>query len=86
MIKDSIKVEIALGLHARPLLQIVTSLKELDADVIAKYENREADLNSIMEALLLSAPCGTILNVEADGPDAEKAIEVIKKVLAMTDL
>ena len=86
MIKTAIKVEIALGLHARPSAKLVTSLKGLKAEVKATCGERKANFNSIMEAMLLSVPCGETITVEADGPDEEKAIEVIKEILAMRDL
>ena len=86
MVKESITVEITLGLHARPILHLVNALKTLDVKVTAYCEDRKANLNSVMEAMLMAVPCGKILEVEADGPDEEKAVEAIKKVLAEKDL
>ena len=68
MIKASVKVEIKLGLHARPILYLVTSLKDLDAKIIGNYKERTANLNSVMEGLLLGVPQGEDVEVEAERP------------------
>jgi phosphotransferase system HPr (HPr) family protein len=86
MVKEAVRVDITLGLHARPVMKIINSLKDLNAKVIASNGNKEANLSSVMQGMLLAAPVGTILNVEADGPDEIKAMEAVKAVLAEKDL
>jgi phosphotransferase system HPr (HPr) family protein len=85
MVRESVKIEIKNGLHTRPLMSIVLSLKKLNADVVAVCDNKKANLNSIMEGMLLAAPCGKIIDVEAHGPDEQEAINVIKKILNTQD-
>ena len=54
---------------------LVTSLKDLDAKIIGNYKERTANLNSVMEGLLLGVPQGEDVEVEAEVTHAEKAVE-----------
>jgi phosphocarrier protein HPr len=81
-IKELVRIEIPLGLHARPVSQIVASLKELDVSIFANVDERKANLKSMLESMLLAAPHGSLLDIEADGPDAEKALMNIREILS----
>jgi phosphotransferase system HPr (HPr) family protein len=86
VLKESIKIEIENGLHARPAMRLISSLKDLNAKVTVGYEDKRANLSSVLELLLLMAPCGQILSVEAEGPDEGRAIEAVKNILTTKNL
>ena len=67
-----------LGLHARPAMQFVDVANQFSAAVLVKKggeEPCEADGKSVMQMIILAATEGTPLRIEADGDDAEKAVQ-----------
>jgi phosphocarrier protein len=70
-----------LGLHARPAMLLVQSITRLDCSVLIEKDGFEADGKSIMGVLTLAAEQGSQIIVRCEGPDAEKAIEAIKKLV-----
>jgi phosphotransferase system HPr (HPr) family protein len=49
-------------------------------------EGKRADAKSVLEVLLLGAPAGAMVDIEATGPDAEAAVDAIAAVLARSSL
>lgn len=70
------------GLHARPAGQIMQIMEKADAELSIVYDGKAADASSIMDLLLLAAPCGAALHLTATGQDAEK---VLKKVVNLIE-
>ena len=74
-----------LGLHARPAMQFVDVANQFAANVTVKKggeEPAEADGKSVMQMIILAATEGTPLRIEADGDDAEAAVD---KLAALFD-
>ncbi|MCB5273003.1 Protein-lysine deacetylase [Arthrobacter sp. SO5] len=65
------------GLHARPAAKIAGGLSGMDADVTVNG----ADGASMTELMMLGAPRGTVLHVEASGPDAAKAMDYLGRMI-----
>jgi phosphocarrier protein HPr len=70
-----------LGLHARPAMLLVQAITRLECEVTIEKDGFEADAKSIMGVLTLAAERGSQITVIATGPDAEKAIDAIKKLI-----
>ena len=70
-----------LGLHARPAMLLVQAISRLDCTVIIEKDGIEADAKSIMGVLTLAAEQHSLITVRAEGTEAEKAIEVIEKLI-----
>ncbi len=70
-----------LGLHARPAMLLVQAITRLDCSVTIEKDGFEADAKSIMGVLTLAAEQDSQITVLAEGPDAEKAIDAIKKLV-----
>ena len=67
-----------LGLHARPAMQFVDVANQFAANVMVKKggeEPAEADGKSVMQMIILAATEGTPLRIEADGDDAQAAVD-----------
>jgi phosphocarrier protein len=62
-----------LGLHARAAARFVHVATRYQAQVRVGRDGRLVDGKSIMGILLLAAPHGTSLVIEADGPDEDEA-------------
>jgi len=65
------------GLHARAATKLVQCCQPFDARVTVWRGNQQADAGNIMSLLILAAPCGTELEISAEGKDAEAALEAI---------
>ncbi|PRY66153.1 phosphocarrier protein NPr [Vreelandella songnenensis] len=66
------------GLHARAATKLVTCAQQFDSRVYVYKQTQKADAANIMSLLMLAAPCGTVLTVEAVGDDAEAALDALE--------
>ena len=67
-----------LGLHARPAMQFVDLANQFSSTVtVHKFgdEPETADGKSVMQMIILAATEGTPLRIEADGEDAQAAVD-----------
>lgn len=78
------RVEIlnGLGLHLRPAEKFVTLALQFQSQVRVRVGDREGSGKSILDLATLAAERGTILEVEADGPDAEAAVAALANLVA----
>jgi phosphotransferase system HPr (HPr) family protein len=65
------------GLHARPADLIVKAASRFASNVEIVKGQERVDAKSILAIFTLAAMPGTELVVEADGPDAEHAVETL---------
>jgi phosphocarrier protein HPr len=70
-----------LGLHLRPAARLVVLAKSFRSDIRIVAKGRTADVRSILELATLAAECGTTLDIEAHGPDAEEAVAALAGLL-----
>jgi phosphocarrier protein HPr len=78
-----IVVSNTLGLHARPAMQVVDLANQFASRVTVYKggeEPAEADGKSVMQVIILAATEGTPLRIEADGPDAEQAVDKLAEL------
>jgi len=66
------------GIHARPAGLIVKLASTFDADIKAELNGKSADMKKIFSVMSLGAKCGDTLNVYADGPDENEAIDALE--------
>jgi phosphocarrier protein HPr len=65
------------GLHARPSLIIVKTVKKYDAKVTIGRGNHFIDATSILDLLSLGAAQGAKLDLAASGPQAEEVLDAL---------
>ena len=70
------------GIHARPADLIVRLTRNYQAKIEFVKENQRVDGKSILDLLTLAAVQGCELIVEADGPDAQAAIDAVAELFA----
>ena len=63
------------GLHARALAAIAREALRHKSRIMISYEGKSADASSIMDLLMLTAHMGCVVDVCAEGEDAEMALE-----------
>ncbi len=66
-----------LGLHARPAMSMVDVASGFTSDVRIINGKQSVDAKSIMQIMMLAATKGTQLTLEADGPDAQDAVQAL---------
>lgn len=72
----------AYGLHMRPAGKFVALANTFRSEV--RVDSGEATVNgkSILDMVGLAAECGTALDLEARGPDAEAALDALAGLVA----
>ncbi len=81
----SAKVTIAnrLGLHARPAMIFVEVASRFDTDISIRRtdQSEQVDGKSIMQLMMLAATQGTELEIVAQGPEAQIAIDELVQLV-----
>ena len=70
------------GLHARASAKFVKTAAGFDAEVTVSKDGHTVDARSIMGLLMLGAGVGCGIEIAAEGPDASRAIEALKALVA----
>ena len=65
------------GLHARASAKFVKLASTFDAEVHVTRDGVTVNALSIMGLLMLGAGIGCGIHIEAEGPDAEQAVEAL---------
>jgi phosphocarrier protein HPr len=71
-----------LGLHVRAAAMVVRTMTPFSSRVSIRAGGSVADARSVLDLLTLSASKGTKIVVEAEGEDADKAVEVLGDLIA----
>jgi len=69
------------GIHARPASMIVKCLLQFQSEVFIEKDSKRVNGKSIMGILMLAASKGSQIRVEADGPDAQEALEAVGELI-----
>jgi phosphocarrier protein len=70
------------GLHARPAAKIVRLASTFNSNIELLKDGLAVNGKSIMGVMMLAAECGSSIQIRADGPDAEQAVDAITKLVA----
>ncbi|CUI16313.1 hypothetical protein PNK_0687 [Candidatus Protochlamydia naegleriophila] len=65
------------GLHTRPSTELVKCASAFKAQVFLKYQKHAVNAKSLLGVLMLAASKGARIGIEAEGVDAEEAVESI---------
>jgi phosphocarrier protein len=77
MLRREIVIANKLGLHARASAKLTKLASEFDSDIWLGKGTRRVNAKSIMGVMMLAAGQGTRLVLEADGADAEQALDAL---------
>ena len=70
-----------LGLHARPASEFVRCARTFKSSVMIKKNDETFSATSILDVLSANLDCGSAFVIEANGPDAEAALERLGQLL-----
>ncbi len=79
--RRQVEITNALGLHARPADKFVRIASRYQADIRVVVDGEARNGKSILDLMTLAAECGTYLELEASGPDAEAAVEALVELV-----
>ena len=82
MITREVTIVNALGLHARAAARFVHTASAFTSQIRVARGARTMDGKSILGLLLLSAGRGTTIEISADGPDEQEAIDALAALAA----
>ncbi|QDV39589.1 HPr family phosphocarrier protein [Tautonia plasticadhaerens] len=72
------------GLHLRAAARLAQAAAGFVAEVRVRGDGRVADARSILDLMMLAADCGSRLDLEARGADAEAAARVLADLVGAT--
>ncbi len=76
-----IKINNPTGLHARPASQLVMECKKFESEITLLRGEQSANAKSIMSIMAMAITGGDMIQVSADGPDADAAVDAIASFL-----
>ena len=82
MQKREIKIVNKLGLHARASAKLTQSASKFASSIWLTRNGRRVNAKSIMGVMMLAAGMGSSVEIEADGPDEQAAIDTLEKLFA----
>jgi len=82
MISRDFIISNKLGLHARPSAQLTQTAARFSSDIHISRSGRRVNAKSIMGVMMLAAGQGSTVTVEAEGDDAEEAVQAIGRLIA----
>lgn len=68
------------GLHLTPISQLVRCASGYSSSIRILFDGRSADGKSVYDLMLLAAPCGSELTLEAQGADAAAAVDSLSQL------
>jgi phosphocarrier protein HPr len=82
MVEKTVIVNNPLGIHARPAALLVQMASKFQAKIfLSKADIRGVNGKSIMSVMMLAAEKGAEVIVNAEGEDADRAVEALAELL-----
>jgi len=80
--RRTVEIVNARGLHARASAKFVKAAAQFDAEVKVSREGQTVDAQSIMGLMMLGAGPGSEIEIVAEGPDADAAVDGLAQLVA----
>ena len=69
------------GLHARPAAMFVKTSNRFSSEIWVSKEGEQVNGKSIMGVMMLAAEHGSVIEVSAEGDDAEEALAALETLV-----
>lgn len=70
------------GMHVRPAGALSKLCQSFESEITVAKGAHAVSGKSVLGLMTLEAPCGTVLTVTAEGPDADDALDAIEELFA----
>jgi phosphocarrier protein HPr len=77
----TVKIVNRLGLHARPAMTFVDVASTFASEVTVSKGDTSVDGKSIMQMMMLAATQGSVLEIAAEGDDADTALAALRALV-----
>ncbi len=81
-VRRTVEVVNKRGLHARASAKFVKLAADFDAEVTVSRDGQGVDARSIMGLMMLGAGPGSIIELSAEGAEAQAAIDALCELVA----
>lgn len=81
MIDHKFKITYPFGLHARPATMLVSKANGFSSEMMIEYDEKRANLKSIMGVLSLGIPHNKLFRITFHGKDETEAYNAINRVI-----
>lgn len=81
MVRMKVTVDCKSGLHLRPATAMCTEAQKYESTVRMLYEGKSANAKSVLSVLACGVGDGGVVEFTAEGPDEEKALKSVVRVL-----
>ena len=79
MVSRTLKVENAVGLHARPATYFIQKANTYKSSIWIERDDRKMNAKSLLGVLSMGISSGTTVTLIADGPDEVEAINGLEE-------
>jgi phosphocarrier protein len=79
--RRQVEITNALGLHLRPADKFARLAHQFQSEIKVTHGGQAINGKSILDLTTLAAECGTLLELEASGPDAEQAVDALAELV-----
>lgn len=79
-VKDCFTIMNDKGLHTRPATELVRCASTFKSSIMLNYQDLVVNAKSLLGILMLAASKGAKIHVEAEGDDAQEAIDAILRL------
>lgn len=81
-LKRTVPITNIRGLHARASRKVAElALRYEGTRIVVRREDEEADARSLMDVMMLGAGVGSEVELEAEGPQAEAALDELEALI-----
>lgn len=81
MIKENVEIINKLGLHARASTKLTQVASGFSSEIAITRNGKRVNAKSIMGVMMLAAAKGSVIEIEANGPDEVEAINALKALI-----
>lgn len=82
VVRATVSIRNSRGLHARASAKFVRCAESFDARISVSRDGQTVNATSIMGLMMLGAGCGSEIEIEASGRDADDAVTALKALVA----
>ena len=82
MLQQEVEIINKLGLHARASAKLTQLAGQFAAEIWLTRNSKRVNAKSIMGVMMLAASKGSKVGIEADGSDAQEAIDALTALVA----
>jgi len=82
MFEQKVVITAPNGLHTRPAAQFVKEAKSFESAISVEVGDKSASAKSLFKLQTLGLVQGTEINIKAEGPDEQKAVEALTELMA----